>query len=308
MQIDIIRIDVKNAEEFFTGFYSESAVLQNAYKLRRVLDFRQAVPGDYLLVKAADRPLASLEITRTNSRRIWDERSLLIATGWADQQIQELIPQVIVELMAYLKENRESIVPVLPLFVEVKENQPWHEHLIQALKDSFYRPVADMTEFRLFTSALDMQNPPPAGFKLLPFINLPLNERFELIGSHDLFALPEIRNEQLYQDYIEAGEESELLWQELQVNDQTAGYLCTARFNLLTAPEALLVSYWISSDLSQQHKAAAIRLYAGHLLITCRDAGITSIKMTVPQADLPLWQQNGCSDGLYTGLNIYLEN
>lgn len=305
MNLDIVRIDVKNAKDFFDGFYQESAVMQYTYRLCRMLDFRQVVNGDYLLVKADGKPFVALQINRTNSRRFW-ENSLRIATVIDHEFISRNIYEVIKLLAEYLLENRESIFSPLPLLYVVDQKAQYAQQLKSVLDSLSYQKLNTIYELAINTN--EHYSHTYSDIKLKPFTSLSVDERLSIVKLNDINYLPGIKIDYLYQDYLESGEISEILWQLLILDDTIIGYAMVCQKDFATKPVSELFNYWLSDDLSGEQKLSAISLIINYIFDSCKNTNIQKALISVRENDLNVWQQLLDNIMEQTKKEIYIES
>lgn len=301
MVYEISRVTVKNAEEFFEGFYPPVAVQQNSYKLRRMLDFGQAFSGDYLVLRIDGKSVASLEIIRSNSRRFW-ENGLRIAKDCSAEFITENISAVIEAFIDYLFENKEYIVPMLPLWFVVDDQYPYSAQLKQALVKRKYQLHSSNLQVLLPVNMPQLQENLESTIELRPFIELSVEQRIVLVAEYELADLPQIKAESLYQDYLETGEKSEILWQAIICNQRIAGYFMFCQQDLLTSPNAILFNYRFSETLTAGEQGRAIALMLQYIDSQNQPLEITITVAQLQSAHLNIWQQ------ILPGLNIISNN
>jgi len=306
MEFEISRVTVKNAEEFFEGFYSAVAVQQNSYRLRRMLDFGQAFSGDYLLLKIDGKPFASLEIIRSNSRRFW-EKGLRIAKEFSSEFVAENISAVIDAFIDYLAENKEYIVPMLPLWFSVDDQNMYSQQLKTALVNHNYQLHSANMQV-LLPAEISLPQTNHSTIALRPFTELSVEERINLVAEYELFDLQQIKADSLYQDYLETGEKSEILWQSIICNQKIAGYFMFCQQDLLTDPNAMLFNYRFNDSLTNAEQEAAVIQMLNYIQEQNKEFRIGKTVLQIQSHHAGLWQKILSELSIISKNEIYLES
>lgn len=216
--LDIKVIDYKTTEEFFRGFYKSNVVESYGYQLRRMFDFSVAKHGDYLVVLDDGKPFINFEIVRNNTRRMLAKMPSLAIGA---EENKELIKEAFNLIFDYIKEAAELSLPDFPFEFEVDESYKFATELKTAIENFGLSHYKTLCYYRLDTTKL-----PNISEKVQykRFIDISVDERYELIDTHEIGESP-IQVEKYYQDMLESGQHTEILWEIFEVDGKPVGYI-----------------------------------------------------------------------------------
>lgn len=244
MELEVIRH--KTAELFFAGFFPEGVAASYSYQLQRMFESGAAREGDYFLVRKNSKPYLNVEIFRNNTRRIW-EKPPSFALGIIPEDENE-IGQALKLIFDFLDDPVYYFKAEDRLEIVVSDEWKVSETLREIILSHGYSEFSGLDDFEL--TGLVKLPETVREIDLKPFTDIDPEERFDLVYENEVTAdiFDHIKPENLYQDYIEEGYDSEALWKFFNEAERPAGFIMPV-FTSGLKNELKLLNYSCPDDI-----------------------------------------------------------
>jgi hypothetical protein len=253
MELNVIRH--KSSSDYFKGFYPPEQADAYSYHLQRMFESGAAAEGDYFIVHENGKPYLQAEIFRNNTRRIW-EKPPLLAPGAVYSRESTL--EALRLIFDFLAVEEFYPRPEQKLEIMIQAGSVLCEEMQRTTELYRYEKFQEITEYTL--------SDPSAAATVIsqdltvkPMTEIDPDERFELVYNNDVTAriFSHISPEKLYQDYLDEGYESEVLWAVFHSNENPAG-ICMPVFTSGMKNTIKLLNYNIINNERKLETAKAV--------------------------------------------------
>ncbi len=260
MELQVIRH--KFASDFFKGFCGEREAEVYSYQLQRMFESGAAKEGDYFVVREGNIPVLRLEISRNNTKRIWESEPVLADRSKCSD---DAILKGLGLIFDFLDDETYYSGPNERLEIEVTEQNDYYKVMTSLCEKHGYSGFEKILVYKLKPEVTEL-NSRCGGCVFRNITELDPEYRFGLVSSRDTFynLFPNSDPLKLYQDYIEGSYSGEDGWKVIMTGNEVSGFFLPS-FTSALKKRLTVAGYFVESPAGSSVLSgmlADIRQYA----------------------------------------------